>query len=330
MNKRRKLIVALGAGALATPLMSIAQQQGKVWRVGFLSPRHVDFVDSDYYYGPFRQGMRELGYVDGKNLVIEWRSAEGNNERLPGLAAELAKLKLDVIVTAGTNATLAAQKSITAIPIVMVGAGDPVGSGLVKSLARPGGTTTGLSIMLGELGPKHLEMLLSMVPTLSRVAVLMNPANSANAIVLKSVQSAAQRTGTKILPVDVRSPQEIASAFSVIVREKPGAVFVVQDPLFIQQRRQIAELAAKNLLPSISGFREYAEAGGLMSYGQNLAENYRRAATFVDKILKGTKPADLPVEQPTKFELIINGKTAKALGLKIPQSLLIMADKVIE
>ena len=313
------------------PVCSFAQQQGKVWRVGFLSQRrHVDFLDSDYYYGPFRQGMRELGYVEGKNLVIEWRSAEGKFERLPDLAAELVQLKVDVIVTAGTPAISAAQKATTTIPIVMGSAGDPVGSGFVKSLARPGGNITGLSNMVVDLGPKHLEMLRSMVPKLSRVAVLVNPSNSSHATILKSVQAAAQKTNIKVLPAEARTPQEIESAFSTMTQGNVGAVLVAIDAFFIQQGRQIAELAAKHRLPSMSASREYVEAGGLMSYGQNLADNYRRAATYVDKILKGAKPGDLPVEQPTKFELIINGKTAKALGLTIPQSLLISADKVIE
>ena len=274
--------------------------------------------------------MRELGYVEGKNLVIEWRSAEGKIERLLGLAAELARLKLDVIAAAGTPATLAMQKTTTAIPIAMISAADPVGNGLVKSLAHPGGNITGLSNMISDLGPKHLEMLLSMVPKLSRVAVLVNPTNLANATFLKNTQAATQRVSVMIVPVEARSPQEIENAFSMMTRQNAGAVIFVQDALFVQQRRQIAELAAKHRLPSISGFREYAETGGLMSYGPNLADIYRRAATYVDKILRGAKPANIPVEQPTIFELFINGKTAKLLGLKISNSLLVQATKVIE
>jgi ABC-type uncharacterized transport system substrate-binding protein len=330
MITRRKLLVALGVSVLATSLVSFAQQQGKIWRIGFLSQRpRPASLDSDIF-GAFRRGMRELGYVEGKNLVIEWRWAEGKYDRLPELAAELVQMKVDVIVAAGAQDISAAQKATSTIPIVMATAPDPVGSGFVKTLARPGGNITGLSNLSAEVSPKHLEMLLSMVPKLSRVAVLVNPANPAHAMVLKSVQSAAQRTSAKILPVEARTAPEIEKAFSAMAREKAGAVIVARDGFFIQQVRQIAELAAKNRLPSISGYRNYAEAGGLMSYGQNPAESFRRAATYVDKILKGAKPGDLPVEQPTKFELLINRKTAKALGLTIPQSLLISADRVIE
>ncbi len=329
MISRRRLIIAIGAGAVVLPLRSFAQQQGKVWRVGFLAVRRPVSLDSDVF-GALPQGMRELGYVEGKNLVIEWRFADRKIERLPGLATELVQLNVDVIVTAGTPATSAAQKATATIPIVMGTASDPVGSGFIKSLARPGGNITGLTYIPGEVSPKQLEMLLTMVPRLSRVAVLVDSRDSSHAEILKSVQAAAQMTRAKILPVEARTPQEIERAFSAMVREKAGAVLVVSGGLFNQQARQIAELAVKKQLPSISTRGEYAEVGGLMSYGTNFREGFRRAATYVDKILKGAKPGDLPVEQPTKFELIINGKTAKALGLKIPQSLLISADKVIE
>ena len=331
MKNRRKLIIALGACALVAPLSSFAQQQGKVWRVGFLSASwRSTSIESHATYGPFLRGMRELGYVEGKNLVIEWRFADGKYELLPGLAAELVKMKVDVIVAAGPPPTSAAQKATTTIPIVIVTGIDPVDAGFVKSLARPGGNITGISNLSGEVSPKHLEMLLSMVPKLSRVAVLVNPANPAHATMLKNVQAAAQKANVKVLPVEARTPQEIETAFSVMTKENAGAIIVGLDPVFIQQRRQIAELAAKNRLPSISTRREYVEAGGLMSYGQSGADQYRSVAVLVDKILKGAKPGDLPVEQPTKFELFINGKTAKTLGLTIPQSLLISADKVIE
>ena len=330
LNKRRNLVIALGANAILLPLRSLAQQPGKIWRVGILSVRHVDFLDSDNYYGPFRQGMRELGYVDGKNLAIEWRSAEGKYERLPDLAADLVRVKVDVIVTNGTSAVRAAQKATTTIPIVFGSAGDPVRAGLIKSLSRPGGNITGLTNMSGDLGPKHFEMLHSIVPKLSRVAVLLNPANAGQAPNLKAVQTATQKSGVKILPVEARNPQEIESAFSTMTRRNATAVLVINDAVFTQQLRQIAELAIKNRLPAIVAHRQFAEVGGLMSYGPSAADQYRRAAIIVDKILKGAKPADLPVEQPTKFELIINGKTAKALGLTIPQSLLVSADKVIE
>ena len=330
LNPRRQVLIALSLGMLAGPRVILGQQPGRVWRVGFLALRHVDLVDTDYYYGPFRQGMRELGYVEGRNLAIEWRSAEGKAERLPALAAELVRLKVDVIVTAGTPVTSAAQKATPTIPIVMVNLADPVGSGFIASLARPGGNITGLSNQLVDVSPKHLEMLLSMVPKLGRVAVLVNPANQGNLFILKSVQAAARSTNAAILPVEARTPAEIEKAFSAMARENVKAVIVARDSLFNQQVRQVAELAAKGRLPTVAGLREYVEAGGLMSYGPNRADIYRRAATYVDKIFKGAKPSDLPVEQPTKLEMVINRKTAKALGLTIPQSLLIRADQVIE
>jgi ABC-type uncharacterized transport system substrate-binding protein len=329
MNPRRKLLIMLGASALAAPLRSFAQQQGKVWRVGFLAGRRPVSLDTDNY-GAFPRGMRELGYVEGKNLVIEWRFADGQYERLPGLVAELVRLKVDVIVAAGPPVVVAAQKATTTIPIVIVTGIDPVAAGFVKSLAHPGGNITGISNLSGEVSPKHLEMLLTMVPRLARVAVLVNPANPAHASMLKAVQAAAQKATVKILPVEARTPQEIETAFSVMTKENAGAIIVGLDPFFNQQRRQFVELAAKNRLPSIATFREYVEAGGLMSYGRSGTDQYRHVAVLVDKILKGAKPGDLPVEQSTKLELVINRKTAKTLGLKIPNSLLISADKVIE
>ena len=327
--KRRRLLVSLAAGAIA-PLASLAQAPGKVWRVGFLSVRHLDFVDSDSYYGPFTQGMRELGYVVGKNLVIEWRSAEGDASRLPELATELVRLKLDILVTAGTPASRAAQKATTTIPIVMISVADPVGSNLVKSFARPGGNSTGLSNMGFELGPKQLEMLLEMVPKNSRVASFMNPANPVSVLVLKNTQVAAQKLGVKLQTVEASTPQEIATGFTEMVRQNVKALIVPSEALFLQQKIQIVELATKHRLASIAGYADYVEAGGLMSYGQNLGENFKRAAIFVDKIFKGAKPGELPVEQPTTFELFVNLKTAKALGIKIPQTILVRADRVIE
>ena len=329
MNTRRKLVIALGAGVFA-PSAAFAQAPGKVWRVGFLAQRHVELVDTDSIFGPFTQGMLELGYAAGRNLVIEWRSAEGDASRLPALAAELVRLKVDVLALAGTPAAFAAQKATTAIPIVMIGVGDPVGNGLVKSLARPGGNSTALSNMVAELGPKLLEILHSMVPRLKRVAVLVNPSNSSIAIFLKNIQTAAQKIGVEIHPVEASTPGEITSAFALMTRQNVGALIVPLEALFSQQRTQIVELAAKQRLPSIGTYGDYVEAGGLMSYGQNARENFRRAAIYVDKIFKGANPGDLPVEQPTRFELAINLKTAKALGLKVPQTVLLQATKVIE
>jgi len=274
--------------------------------------------------------MRELGYAEGKNLTIEWRFADGKTDRMPGFAAEFVQLKLDAIVTVDPVGISAAQKATATIPIIMNGVSDPVGNGFVQSLAHPGGNITGPSNFGAELAPKHLEMISSVVPGLLLVAVLMNPDSTTNRAGLKGVEAAAQKRKVKILPVAARTPQEIEHAFSLMARQKAGGLIVLRDGFLNQQRRQIAELAAKNRLPTITGLREYVEAGGLMSYGNSLTDQYRRVATYVDKIFKGAKPGDLPVEQPTKFELFINGKTAKALGLKIPQSLLITAEKVIE
>ena len=314
MNNRRKLVIALGASALTVPLdvLRSTGEQGLARRVPVTSVRPAS-LDSAVF-GAFAQGMRDLGYVEGKNLVIEWRFADGKFERLPELAAELVQLKVDVIVTVGPQATSAAQKATTTIPIVMVVSNDPVRSGLVASLAHPGGNITGVSNFSDDLSPKHLEMLLSMVPKLSRLAILTNPTNAGHSTMLKSVETAAQKFRVKILAMEARSLQEIENAFAVMVREKAGAIIVMLDPVFVTERGQIAELAAKHRLPSVASFREYVEAGGLMSYGPNLAEHFRRMTMYVDKILKGAKPADLPVEQPTKFELLINRKTAKALG----------------
>jgi len=326
---RRKLIVSLGAGALAAPFRSFSQNQDQVWRVGFLSRRNP--LSSDWeVYGAFPQGMSEFGYVEGKNLKIEWRFADGKFERLPGLAAELVKLKVDVIVTTGTDATRAAQKATTIIPIVMGNVGDPVASGFVKSLARPEGNITGLSSVLVDISPKHVEMLLTMVPRLSHVAVLVNPSNSSHPMTLKSIQITAHKTNVRILAVEARTASEIEDAFVTMKHDKTQAVIVVQDAFFQQQRRQIAALATKNWLPSISSRQEYTEAGGLMSYGSSRTDAFREAGIYAGRILRGEKPSDLPVIQASKFELVINRKTAKVLGLDLPPALLALADEAIE
>ncbi len=322
---RRTFIGAIAGGLLAMPFRAGAQQQGKVWRVGFLLPS-ASLSSSNT--NAFLKGMRELGYVEGKNLVIEWRFADGELERLPALAAELVQLKVDIIVTAGSPAIGAAQKATTTIPIVMATAGDPVGSGFVKSLARPGGNITGLSNMAGDIAAKFIELLRSVVPKLSRVAMLTPSATYGP--LSKGVQAAAQKAGVKTLMAVASTPQEIENAFSMMVREKADAVFVGSPTVFAQQHRQIAELALKYRLPSLFQDRVDVEVGGLMSYGQKLIDNYERSATYVDKILKGAKPGDLPVEQPVSFEFVVNLKTAKALGLTIPQSLLLRADEVIQ
>jgi len=273
--------------------------------------------------------MRELGYVVGKNLVIEWRVGEGT-ERLSDYAAELTRLKVDVLVVAGTPATRAAQAATSIIPIVMAGTNDPVGSGFVKSLARPGGNITGLSLMADELSSKQMELLINTVPKLSNVAVLLAPSNLAHNAILKNIQSAAEKTKISVLRVAARTPQEIDDGFAKMAKMRVEAIIIAPDGLFMGQQREIAELASKYGLPSIFSNNVYAEVGGLMSYGPNRFNSYRRAAHFVDKIFKGAAPADLPVEQPTTFELVINMKTANALHIKIPQSMLIRADRVIE
>jgi putative ABC transport system substrate-binding protein len=327
VTTRRDFVIALGACAFTRDLR--AQERGKMWRVGFLAPRRPASIESDPY-GAFAAGMRELGYVEGRNLVIEWRFADGNFERLAELAAELVRLNVDVIGSVGPQATSAAQKATRTIPIVMLTVSvDPVRAGFIKSFARPEGNITGFANLTGDISPKLLEMLLAIAPRLSRVGLLLNPTNAGHAGVLKDIQSAAQTVGVKIVPAQARTPQEIAAALSKIARENTSALIIALDGIFVQQRRQIAELAAKNRLASIATFSEYVQDGGLLSYGPNLADQYRRGAGYVVKILKGAKPGDLPVEQATKFELVINRNTAKALGLAIPQTLLISADKVL-
>ena len=330
MNHRRKLIIALGAAALGSPLYSRAQPAAKVWRIGWLnqSARPVS-LDADYLLVAFRAGMRDLGYVEGRNFLIEARFAENRVEILPGLAAELVRSNVDVVVCSGTPSIVRAlQKASTTIPIVVGSGADFVRSGLVKSLARPGGNVTGVSNFAEDISAKYLELLTSMVPKLSRVAILMNPDNARHPDYIKNIQATAG--SIRIILGNARSVAEIATAFSAMVKDRIGAVIVLPDPLFNQQRQQIADLATKFRIPSMCPYPQYTEAGALMSYGGNIAANYRRAATYVDKIIKGAIAGDLPIEQPTKLELVINGKTAKLLGLKTPQSLLISADKVIE
>lgn len=330
MHNRRKLVVGLGAGMLIAPSASFAQLQGKVWRVGFLSPRRrPDPIESDYIWG-FPLGMRELGYIEGKNLVIEWRFADFKNEHLPSLAADLVQRKVDVIATNGTPATHAAQKATTTIPIVMMGITDPVSSGFVKSLARPDHNITGTSNLTGDLAPKLLELLRDLFPKLSRVAVLMNPDNSANVTMANRVQRLGQKIGVSILPVEARGTQEFENAFSMMKRQNVRAAIVLTDPLFNSQGRQIADLASLHQLPVIGANWALADAGFLMSYGHNPVESFRRAAVYVDKILKGAKPSDLPVEQPMRFDLVINMKAAKALGITFPKEIAVIANRVIE
>ncbi len=319
--------VALALGILSAPLAADVQPPPKVPRIGILWPSPISVIAHNLE--AFRQGLRELGYVEGQNIAIEFRSAEGKWERLPDLAAELVRLKVDVIV-ANTPAALAAKQATRTIPIVMAVSGDPVGDGLVASLARPGGNVTGLSLMVPELGGKRLQLLKEVVPRASRVAVLWNPAVPFTGRVVREMEAAARVLGVQLQPLEIRAPEDIDRAFEAAIRGRASALNVVDDPLVFAHRARILALAAKSRLPAIYPWREFVDAGGLMSYAANLADSFRRAATYVDKILKGTKPADLPVEQPTRFELVINMKTARALGLTFPPSIMVRADQVIQ
>jgi len=328
---RRTFLAGTGAVLLAAPLAAEAQQAAKIARIGYLAanPAAIPAPVTE----AFLQGLRDLGYVEGRNVVIEYRSAEGKFERFPALAAELVALKVDVIVAPAALHVLAAKQATKTIPIVFIGVSDPVTSGLVTSLARPGGNVTGLSALAPELVGKCLELLTQAVPGVSRVAVLWQPGAMGERTekdLLKRADVAARALGVRLQVVEARGPADIDRAFSDMTRARAGALTVLTSFMFTTERRRLADLAAKNRLPAVYTWREFVDAGGLMSYGPNLADMFRRAATYVDKILRGAKPADLPVEQPTKFELVINMKTAKALGLTIPQSLLGRADEVIQ
>jgi putative ABC transport system substrate-binding protein len=328
MTTRRELLIALGAGALAWGGAVRAQAPAKVRRIGLLSP--ISPSDTALWHQAFRLGLRDLGWVEGKNISIEYRYAEGRHDRLPDLAADLVRLKVDIIVATVTSDALAAQKATTAIPIVVAGGGDPVAFGLVESLARPGGNVTGLSQMSLELAGKRLELLKELVPKLSRVAVLWNPQGATSTLNWKEIQLPARQLGVQLHSLEVRSSNEFDKAFEDATRARAGAIFIMPDPVNAANLKRIAGLAATSRLPSIFHLTEFADAGGLAAYGPDRADMFRRAATFVDKILKGAKPADLPIEQPTKFELVVNLKTAKAIGITIPQSVLFRADRVIE
>ena len=334
---RRTLLQAFGAGALAVPFAALAQQPaasagapGKIWRAGILLARTRPASLEDDYVSAFVKRMRELGYVEGKNFAIEWRFADGDLARLPTLAAQLVQAKVDVILANGNQAVAAAMGATATIPIVMGNAGDPVGAGFVQSLARPGRNITGLSTLAVDISAKYLQLLRDIAPKLTRVAVMADPANVATALALKNIRAAGQQTGVTMIDIGTRNAGEIDSAFARMQKARAQGFILISSPLFMQHRARVAQLALQHRLPFISAYREYVDAGGLMSYGPSLGGLYRLSATYVDKIFKGAKPADLPVQQPTIIEMYINGKTAKALGLKLPQSLLISADKVIE
>ena len=332
MNRvqRRQFLIAAGA-LLATPLAADGQQAAKVARIGHLSP---NLAAGPHLRDAFLQGLRDLGYVEGRNVVIEYRDAEGKLERLPALAAELVALKVDVILAeGGTLGPRVAMQATRTIPIVFAGAGDPVGSELVTSLARPGGNVTGLSSLNAELVGKRLELLKQAVSGVDRVAVLREPValgERAAKEMLTGADVAARALGVQPQFIEARGPDEFARAFSAMTSARAGALTVLPSNMFVRERRRLADLAAKNRLPAVYTSREFVDAGGLMSYGAHQPDLFRRAATYVDKILKGAKPGDLPIEQPTKFELVINLKTAKDLGLTIPPSVLARADDLIQ
>ena len=317
------LIVTLALSMLAAPLAADAQPAGKVPRIGFLTSGFS-------YVEAFRQGLRELGYVEGQHIAIEYRDAEGSYERLPDLVAELVRLPVDVLVVGGSARARAAQQATQTIPIVMAFSGDPVGTGLVASLARPGGNVTGLSLMAPELSGKRLALLQEAVPGGTRVAVLWHPDNPVTGLTLRETEVAARGVGMQMQSLEVRSPNDVERAFHTITSERAEALIVLPSGFFTFHRTWIVELAAKSRLPAMYQERDYVDAGGLMSYGPSFADLPRRAARYVDKILKGAKPADLPVEQPMKFEFVINLKTAQTLGLTLPPHLLYFADEVIQ
>jgi putative ABC transport system substrate-binding protein len=326
MNRRHTVLALLALGA--APLAALAQQAGKVYRIGMLETRSI--VLNAANIDAFRQGLRELGYKEGQNLEIAYRSSDGRDERFPGLASELVRLKVDLIATRGTPAALAAKNATGTIPVVMAASGDPVASGIVTSLARPGGNVTGLTSGITESYPKRVELLGELVPRAKRIAAIFNMGNPSVPPQWSIVEASARSLGIEPQLLDVRRPEDLRGAFDAAAKHRAEALVVGLDSVTQANLRPIAELAAKQRLPSIYATKEYADLGGLITYGSSDVHMYHRAATFVDKIFKGAKPTDLPVEQPTKFELVVNLKTAKALGLTIPKELLFRADRIIE
>ena len=329
MIDRRTFVTRVAFGLVAGPLAANAQPAGKVPRIGWLGGPTRESAEP--FVREFQRGLKDLGWVEGQNIIIEWRFAGGRAERLPDLAAELVRLGVDLIVVPSTPTAVAAKNATRTIPLVTVSGSDPVALGLVASLARPGRNITGLTRNVGpEITGKLLALLKETVPKVSRMAVLWNPTTPGNALASREAEIAARALGLQLQLLEARSLDDFDSAFAAMTTRRAGALLVLGDVMFTTHRIRLADLAAKSRLPAIYGEREHVEAGGLMSYGAITAELFRRAATYVDKILKGAKPADLPVEQPTKFELVINLKTAKALGLTIPQSVLLRADEVIQ
>jgi len=325
---RRTFMCSVAGGVLAAPFASYAQAQVRVWRIGMVETVSTELNVANL--NAFRQALRELGYVEGQNLIIEYRSADGRGERFPDIAAELVGLKVDLLVTRGTPASLAAKRATQTIPVVMANAGEPVETGLVTSLARPGGNVTGLSSLTVRIEAKRLELLRELVPGLTRIAALYNLSSPANPPQWREIESAARSLGVTPQLLDVRKPEDIEPAFESASRQRADGLIVGQEGLLQANRNLIAALAAKHRLPAIYRSMEFIDAGGLMAYGPSYPDLYRRAATYVDKIFKGARPGDLPVEQPTKFELIINLRTAKALKLAVPPPLLLRADELVQ
>ena len=332
MNHRRRFLAALGAGALAVPLASFAQKSGKVWRIVFLAPNSPEANPGapDAYSTAFLREMQAAGHTFGVDYVIELRSADGDYQRLPELAKELVRLNVDIIVPVSPIAVQAAHQASRSVPIVCIGAHDPVGLGLAASLARPGGNLTGLATFYADLIPKHLELLKSIVPRATRVAILANAkAMVEDTTVEKAIREAGKMLGMRLQIVNIDSAEQLPRAFAAMTRERAAGFITIADVMFNRERRQIAELALKHRLPSLFADRESVHAGGLLSYGEDFVEMFAQAAKYVSKIMKGAKPGDLPIEQPTKLHLAINRKTAQALKLTIPQELLLRADEVI-
>ena len=329
MTTRRKLLVAFGVSTLTASFAALAQKQpAKMPRVGYLFS--FTPAEGQHLWEACRRGLRELGYVEGRTIMLEPRWAEGRHDRLPDLARELVRLPVDVLVAAATPASLAAKAATSTIPIVMVAVGNPVKVGLVSSLARPGGNITGLSLLTTELSGRRLQLLLEVLGRSGRVAALINPDNGVHAVFLEETRDAAAKLGVKLETLRARNEREMQRAFEAAAAERAEAVVFFDDPVLWSHRTQAVALAARYRLPVVYGYSDFVDEGGLISYGPDRPEQYRRTAAYVDRILKGAKPADLPVEQPTKFELVVNLKTAKALGLTIPQTFLARVDEVIQ
>ena len=329
MTTRRNTLCFMAVSLLAARQSFSAEPPNKIWRIGFLAPRHVVHDETDSYYGGFRQGMKALGYIEGKDFIIEWRSSEGRNDRLNALATELVNLKVDLILTSGHSGAKAALNATTSIPIVVGAMGDPVSSGLVKSMAKPGGNLTGINILAGTLVIKKLDVLMKLVPGLNRVGILVDPNSPATKPTLQKFLPEAHELGVTVVVGYATTPEEITRAFELAVQQNVQGMIVTVTPVLQQNRQHILRLLSTHRMPSAGGYAEFVDAGGLSSYGSNLLDPFRRSAVYVDKIFKGAHPGDLPIEQPNTYEIVVNAGTAKALGLTIPRSLLASATRII-